>query len=71
MHMYALDVLDWKRGMDKRLEYEMNLLYTAAEIAAGTKVYKPKRKEKTRYSDKVRDLIDKADALDRQLGKIK
>jgi predicted dithiol-disulfide oxidoreductase (DUF899 family) len=72
IHVFARDVLDWKRGRSAQLEYEANLLFTVGEIAAGRRD-RPIRKEKIRktYSDQTRKLIEQADKLDKQRGKIK
>lgn len=69
MQIYALDVLDFKRGLAARLTFEVDVLYTAAEIAHGTKVRKPKNERRT-YSPKIREMIAQADIKDKKEGLI-
>ena len=69
MQIYALDVLDFKRGLAARLTYEQDVIFLAAEIAHGTKVRKTKNERNT-YSPKIREMIEKADLKDKKAGLI-
>ena len=71
IHVYAQDVLDWKRGLESRYEYDTHILYTAAEIAAGRRDRPSKNKARSKYSQKFRDLIAQEDRKDKEKGKIK
>lgn len=57
--------------METRHEYEAHILYTAGEIAAGRRDRPVKKKNvRTKFLDKTRRMIEKADALDREKGRI-
>jgi hypothetical protein len=76
MQISALDVVDFFKGHRERLKMEIKLLFDAAEmaglLATGNYRRPPKQEDvRTRYSDKTRELIEKADRKDREQGKIK
>jgi len=70
MQITALDVLDFKLGLYARLDQEVNILYTAAEIAAKTKA-RVSGSQQEKYSPHVRKMIEEADKRDRLAGKLK
>lgn len=71
MQIYADDVVDFIRGLNDRLQFEMNVISVAAEVASGTKEYRPKSSKRMRFTQKTRDLIAKAEEMDRLAGRIK
>jgi hypothetical protein len=68
----AQDVVDFFKGHRERLQNENDRVYDVVELIVKGK-YRPKRQqlERTRYSDKVRKMIEEQDKKDIAAGKIK
>ena len=74
VHMRAIDVVDFFKGLRRRLKEERKMMFDAAEMAGllATGKYRRSRADldRSEYSDKIKEMIAEQDRIDIEKGLI-